>query len=47
MEDLKILIEAVEVAQSKGVYTLHEAVLINNAIVKLQQELSVKPDNVG
>ena len=43
MEDLKVLIQAIEIAQQKGCYSLQDAVTIANAIGKLQQTLDVKP----
>lgn len=42
MENLEVIIQALEVAQTKGCYTLNEAVLIANAIGKLQKELEEK-----
>ena len=42
MEDLKVLIQAIEIAQQKGCYSLQDALTIANAIGKLQQQLDVK-----
>ena len=42
MENLKTLIQAIEIAQQKGCYSLQDAVTIANAIGQLQQQLDVK-----
>jgi hypothetical protein len=42
MEDLKVLVQAIEIAQQKGCYSLQDAVMIANSIGKLQQTLDVK-----
>lgn len=42
MENLKVLVQAIEIAQQKGCYSLQDAVTIANAIGKLQEVLDVK-----